>query len=212
MERRVRLNVGGVFYETTSTTLLGVNGESNYFSACLSSVGMSVEEQAEKSSIELFIDRNGFLFQYVLDYLRTGTIVAVPEKDHIIKGLLIEADFYLLESLTTSLLNRLSEQNINKLNSKMSLMASQSQHQSPISSQNQSQSQIISQSQSNMSDKSDIPHLIYDNPKVDHHMKSNIFNYGCSHGFGTDSSVLKENEAGLQNNYLKFEFSLDEDF
>ncbi|KAK9170888.1 BTB/POZ domain protein [Cryptosporidium meleagridis] len=195
-EKRIKLNVGGIFYETTDTTLLSVNGDSNYFSAYLSRTEDKYNTNVQSEGvIELFIDRNGFLFQYILDYLRTGTIVAIPNKDHIIRGLLIEADFYLLESLCSILSNKLLEQSMNKLNSNINLNASQSQ------------------SQTNMSDisESNAP-IINDIGKKEYFYNSHFINSIYSHYFDTENNSLKENESNTENNYLKFEFSLDEDF
>lgn len=205
-EKRIKLNVGGIFYETTNTTLLSVNGDSNYFSAYLSRTENSYNTNLQSEEvIELFIDRNGFLFQYILDYLRTGTIVAIPNKDHIIRGLLIEADFYLLESLCSILSNKLLEQSMEKLNSNINLIASQSQ--------SQSQSQIYNQSQTNMSDISEFnAPMINDIVKKEYLYNSHFINSIYSHYYDTENNSLKENENNTEKNYLKFEFSLDEDF
>ncbi|TRY50211.1 Potassium channel tetramerization-type BTB domain containing protein [Cryptosporidium tyzzeri] len=237
-EKRIKLNVGGIFYETTNTTLLSVNGDSNYFSAYLSRTENSYNTNLQSEEvIELFIDRNGFLFQYILDYLRTGTIVAIPNKDHIIRGLLIEADFYLLESLCSILSNKLLEQSMEKLNSNINLIASQSQSQnqsqcqiqsqfqnqsqsqfqsqsqSQSQFQSQSQSQIYNQSQTNMSDISEFnAPMINDIVKKEYLYNSHFINSIYTHYYDTENNSLKENENNTEKNYLKFEFSLDEDF
>lgn len=211
-ERRIKLNVGGMFYETTDTTLLSVNGDSNYFSAYLTRIEKNLKEEG---IIELFIDRNGFLFQYILDYLRTGTIVSIPDKNYIIKGLLIEADFYLLESLSVSLSNKLQEQNMNKLNSNMNLIIgqSQSQSQTQIQSQSQNQNQILSQSQSVMSDVSESSISIINGVhKTDYSFNSYIMRNLYSFNYNTENFMSKESENEMGNNYLKYEFSLNEDF
>lgn len=215
-EKRVKLNVGGICYETTDTTLLSVNGESNYFSAYLSRMERSLDKATKErgATIELFIDRNGFLFQYVLDYLRTGTIVAVPDKDHIIKGLLLEADFYLLESLSSLLSERLKELAMSKLSSNMNLMASQSQSNA---------SEFSASTYENPTRRDD--HLQYQLHHHHHHyqhqyLNSLIVNQSqpppfryCAMEQQQLLPELKENKKeDTENNYLKFEFSLDEDF
>ncbi|OII76936.1 potassium channel tetramerization domain-containing protein [Cryptosporidium andersoni] len=98
-EKRIRVNVGGVIYETTKETLASSYGGASYFSICLS----------ENNKEEIFVDRNGQLFQYILDYLRTGSIVSIPEKIHILRGLILEADFYLLEPLSNALTRKLEQ-------------------------------------------------------------------------------------------------------
>ncbi|KAL7066397.1 potassium channel tetramerization domain-containing protein [Cryptosporidium serpentis] len=97
-EKRIRVNVGGIIYETTKETLANSYGSASYFSICLS-----------ENNKEIFVDRNGQLFQYVLDYLRTGSIVSIPEKIHILRGLILEADFYLLEPLSNALTRKLEQ-------------------------------------------------------------------------------------------------------
>jgi len=66
----VRLNVGGVVFQTLSTTLTGwKNQKTNFFSALL-------EASAGDTEV-IFIDRDPELFRTVLNYLRTGQL-AVP--------------------------------------------------------------------------------------------------------------------------------------
>eukprot|EP00992_Anisonema_acinus_P005983 TRINITY_DN19595_c0_g1_i1.p1 TRINITY_DN19595_c0_g1~~TRINITY_DN19595_c0_g1_i1.p1 ORF type:complete len:177 (-),score=55.03 TRINITY_DN19595_c0_g1_i1:152-631(-) len=61
----VELNVGGVAYTTTKATLCSRDG-------LLSSI-MSGDAR-EYRDREIFIDRNGQLFRYVLDFLRDGEL------------------------------------------------------------------------------------------------------------------------------------------
>src|SRR5689334_1817411 len=77
----VRLNVGGYRFETTVSTLLrepdSMLGRmfSHDWAAC-------------RSSTETFIDRDGRHFHVVLNYLRDGVSVAMPEKTEDKKELL----------------------------------------------------------------------------------------------------------------------------
>ncbi|KAF7456359.1 BTB/POZ domain-containing protein KCTD8 [Cryptosporidium felis] len=198
-DTRIKLNVGGIYYETTRTTLLNANDASNYFSIYL--LGM---ERTGEDPREIFIDRNGFLFQYILEYLRTGTIVSIPDKEHIIKGLLVEADFYLLDSLSSTLTRKLEEQNMNKLN--LNLMVSQNHSQSQIysqsqissQSQNQSQSQIFTQSQNQMFDD-------FEKVTGEGTYKEVISSFFVDESF-------KGCKNCLNNGSHKYKFSLDEDF
>ena len=43
---------------------------------------------------EYFIDRNGELFPYILDYLRVGSVVALPSDQTLREKLTVEANFY----------------------------------------------------------------------------------------------------------------------
>ncbi|GAA5804170.1 BTB/POZ protein [Helicostylum pulchrum] len=87
--KTIKLNVGGTFYETTQETLKG----SGYFRNLLN------EGWAEGNAVEntLFVDRDGFLFRFILLYLRTDEL---DIKDKYLKSLKNEADFYLLPRLS----------------------------------------------------------------------------------------------------------------
>lgn len=61
----VRLNVGGTRYDTSRDTLGRCEG---------SKLAKSVSDSWEEGDEPIFIDRNGRLFEYVLDYLRTGEV------------------------------------------------------------------------------------------------------------------------------------------
>lgn len=85
----VKLDVGGTIYRTTLDTLV----ESEYLFNLVN--GGWMEGTLEKNDI--FIDRDGFLFRYILLYLRTGEVSI--EKHHR-ESLKNEAEFYLLPELT----------------------------------------------------------------------------------------------------------------
>lgn len=88
----VRLNVGGVLYITTRTTLL--EHENSYFTGLLS--GRFDVTKLEDGSV--FIDRNGALFAPILEFMRTGMLRIPPGTDH--QAVLDEADFYCLNYTT----------------------------------------------------------------------------------------------------------------
>eukprot|EP00854_Cymbomonas_tetramitiformis_P009760 gene9760-11564_t len=88
----VTLNVGGVHYETTLSTL----NKTRYFAAQLGPEALFRSTHTSRGQI--FVDRNGELFSEVLEWLRSGTFdVAMPDKKR--AALLEEAAFYGIESL-----------------------------------------------------------------------------------------------------------------
>jgi len=68
----VKLNVGGVRYITTESTLKS-RGQ-NFFTALLSNLVNGTWECVQDEEDYLFIDRNGAAFESVLEYLRTGRL------------------------------------------------------------------------------------------------------------------------------------------
>ncbi|CAJ0591879.1 unnamed protein product [Cylicocyclus nassatus] len=87
---RVKINVGGTMFETSLSTL-------KKFENCML---FSMVADRWKGQDELFIDRNPTYFAYVLDYLRDGEYVVLPDDDNSLKCLQREAEFYNLPSLT----------------------------------------------------------------------------------------------------------------
>lgn len=88
----VKLNVGGVLYTTTKSTLckypqsmLGA-----MFNDCMSS---HLDENGC-----VFIDRDGELFKYVLNFMRSSRL-GLPKDFHDLDQLSVEADFYQITSL-----------------------------------------------------------------------------------------------------------------
>jgi len=67
--RVVKLNIGGRKYVTTVKSLRGQMGENNYFTALFGDQFAPPETDGKGY---YFIDRNGSLFEPILDYLRTG--------------------------------------------------------------------------------------------------------------------------------------------
>lgn len=94
----VELNVGGVFYTATLATLRK-DGES-----LLGQIfnGTSKVKLHRDSKGKYFIDRDGVLFRYILDYLRNQKLI-LPENFHEKERLKQEAEYFQLPNLAKSL-------------------------------------------------------------------------------------------------------------
>uniref|UniRef100_A0A3B4Y8A0 Potassium channel tetramerisation domain containing 12.1 n=1 Tax=Seriola lalandi dorsalis TaxID=1841481 RepID=A0A3B4Y8A0_SERLL len=104
--RIIELNVGGQVYVTRHKTLIAVPDSLlwNMFSK------KSPKELARDSKGRFFLDRDGFLFRYILDYLRDLNLVLpdyFPEKSRLQR----EADFFQLRDLAKRLSPRVSKDN-----------------------------------------------------------------------------------------------------
>lgn len=88
----VELNVGGVFYTTTLSTL---TSEVDSHLAAIFSEKINLKKDAKG---KFFLDRDGVLFRYVLDFLRNQALV-LPEGFRERDRLVQEADFYGLPGL-----------------------------------------------------------------------------------------------------------------
>lgn len=88
----VELNVGGVFYTTALTTL---TRETDSHLATIFGEKLSLEKDAKG---KYFLDRDGVLFRYVLDFLRNQALV-LPEGFRERERLRQEANFYGLAGL-----------------------------------------------------------------------------------------------------------------
>lgn len=95
----VELNVGGVFYTTSLSTL---TGESDSNIAGIFSGKISLEKDAKG---KYFLDRDGVLFRYVLDFLRNKSLV-LPEGFRERERLRQEAKFYGLSGLEKVIVER----------------------------------------------------------------------------------------------------------
>lgn len=96
---KVKLDVGGTVYRTAKDTLR----ESGYLSNLVE--GNWLEKIVSEK--EIFIDRDGFLFRYVLLYLRTGEMDV--DKQYW-KSLRNEAEFYLIPKLSSMINKMLDEE------------------------------------------------------------------------------------------------------
>eukprot|EP00123_Amoebidium_parasiticum_P020713 comp5518_c0_seq1/m.1444 comp5518_c0_seq1/g.1444 ORF comp5518_c0_seq1/g.1444 comp5518_c0_seq1/m.1444 type:complete len:260 (-) comp5518_c0_seq1:360-1139(-) len=90
----VHLNVGGVPYQTSKSTLLA--NEESFFSSLLSGRFPSTKD----ANGAYFIDRDGDTFKYVLEYLRCGS-ATVPACDR--ERVCREAEFFCLAGLVAQL-------------------------------------------------------------------------------------------------------------
>ena len=81
---RIVVNVGGVYYETTTATLQ----KSPILGQLCDDAGDEI----------VFVDRDGGLFSYILSYLRTDTLVTPPD-EHLLRLIGNEAVFYQLSDL-----------------------------------------------------------------------------------------------------------------
>lgn len=98
MESVIELNVGGVYYTVSSETLAR-DSDSNLAKLVAS------DSLAKDAKGRLFVDRDGVLFRYVLDYLRNQKLV-LPENFREKDRLHQEAIFYNLPSLAEAIANR----------------------------------------------------------------------------------------------------------
>lgn len=116
----VELNVGGVHY-TTSTTTLRRFDESMLYLMLEGSVPTSKD-----SSGRYFIDRDGHLFRHILNYLRTGKLL-LPEDFTDLLNLKLEADFYRIDTLVMEI-DELIRARLEKLSRKALLESEKLQH------------------------------------------------------------------------------------
>ncbi|CAF4683036.1 unnamed protein product [Rotaria sp. Silwood2] len=98
---RVKLDVGGEKFSTSVDTL---TSEKNTFFTALFSKQWQLDKDPDDGSI--FIDRNGKIFTYILEYLRTNAVPPNAMKDEIfLNSLVIEAEYFRLHSLIATLTN-----------------------------------------------------------------------------------------------------------
>uniref|UniRef100_A0A8C9AQF0 Potassium channel tetramerization domain containing 8 n=1 Tax=Prolemur simus TaxID=1328070 RepID=A0A8C9AQF0_PROSS len=109
----VELNVGGQVYVTKHSTLLSVPDSTlaSMFSPCSPRGGARRRGELPRDSrARFFIDRDGFLFRYVLDYLRDKQL-ALPEHFPEKERLLREAEYFQLADLVKLLSPKVTKQN-----------------------------------------------------------------------------------------------------
>ena len=89
----IKLNVGGQIYTTSLATL------TKYSESMLGAMFSGRFAAQKDSNGNYFIDRDGALFRYVLDFLRNGEL-QVLENPHEFGPLLKEAEFFQIPALT----------------------------------------------------------------------------------------------------------------
>ena len=99
----VELNVGGVTYATTLGTLQQAEPESPLAIVSTMNVAEIRTIFGRDSKNRIFIDRDGVLFRYILDYLRNKKL-SLPENFAERDRLKIEAEFYRLVNMSRALL------------------------------------------------------------------------------------------------------------
>ena len=101
--QKVKLNVGGRYFQTTMETLTKyTEGTISYFKALFSRQWQLERDPKDES---IFIDRDGDLFEYILQYLRTEVVPIDLDNDLLRRDLTIEAQFYKIDTLV-NILNR----------------------------------------------------------------------------------------------------------
>jgi len=93
----IDLNVGGVQYTTSKDTLIKNEG-----SLLCSMFSEDPTKLSHDSKGRVFIDRDGVLFRYILDFLRNGVTV-LPENFQEDERLKVEAKFYQLDAMLEQL-------------------------------------------------------------------------------------------------------------
>ena len=102
----ITLNVGGIFYTTTTSTLQAGDG-CNYFDTLLSGRFPILRDSKDN----IFVDRDGSTFRYILNFLRGGALIvceANPAEAALVYAqILEEARFYSIEILAVELASRI---------------------------------------------------------------------------------------------------------
>ena len=92
MDKIISLNVGGVHYDVAYTTLTVCKD------TMLAKLVDGVIPSREVND-RIFIDRNGKIFDHILDFLRNGNEWMLPESSDLVKRIYLEAKFYGIEDL-----------------------------------------------------------------------------------------------------------------
>ena len=93
----VKLNVGGFKFTTSRSTLCRYPGT---FLEVMFSGRHDYPAEVDEEDGSYFIDRDGRHFHHVLNFLRVGHVVSLPDADAARDELAAEADFYGLEGLS----------------------------------------------------------------------------------------------------------------
>ena len=94
----IELNVGGVAYTTSRSTL------TRYPDSMLARMFTGDLPSAKDKDGRYFIDRDGECFRYILNFLRTSQVPCIDNKQ-LLSELCIEADFYQISALLEGLEN-----------------------------------------------------------------------------------------------------------
>lgn len=97
----VKLNVGGVIYTTTASTL---NKHEGFLQTLVSGAIGTIKDETGA----IFIDRNGELFHYVLEFLRSSHLWIEPT-DPRWNAFVVEAGFYQIKELLEGAIARKKE-------------------------------------------------------------------------------------------------------
>ncbi|EDO34594.1 predicted protein, partial [Nematostella vectensis] len=92
----VNLNVGGYVYTTSYKTLTRCRD------SMLGAMFSGRQNLARDTRGNFFIDRDGSLFRYILNFLRTSEL-CLPDSFDEFQQLSLEADFYQIEDLIKAL-------------------------------------------------------------------------------------------------------------
>ncbi|XP_076360059.1 BTB/POZ domain-containing protein KCTD12-like [Tachypleus tridentatus] len=94
----MELNVGGVFYTTSLNTL--TKEPTSLLGQMFT--GKGSKQVMRDSKGKFFIDRDGVIFRYVLDYLRNQKLI-LPENFHERERLKQEAEYFILPAMVASI-------------------------------------------------------------------------------------------------------------
>jgi len=103
MNEWIKLNVGGVIYQTTRTTLLK-NEDTMLFKMFSENDFGVIPGVKDEQTGAILIDRNGRYFEPILNYLRTGQLIY--DTNLSLDGILEEARYFGVQELVEQLQNR----------------------------------------------------------------------------------------------------------
>jgi len=106
VQKPIKLNVGGTVYATSIDTL--ISSGNTYFSMMFSDKWDLKRDDRDDT---YFIDRDPFVFSYILNFLRTSTISKIHLTPLQLEFLISDAEFYQIEALI-SILKPDSKQNV----------------------------------------------------------------------------------------------------
>jgi hypothetical protein len=109
----VDINVGGVSYTTTLDTL--TSRRPNSMLARLARLAATSGEVPRDSRGCWFIDRDGVLFRYILDFLRMGVVI-LPDGFPEYQRLRIEAEHFELDDMATELMSQQAQSSRHRMN------------------------------------------------------------------------------------------------